>query len=186
MTDQPAYDELRKMVRMATADMWTAPSVVDERTKKLYDAIRAEAGVRDAARQAAGQQPAAAPVAPCETTRHCATHGFCHRCAPESTKAVQYLVKAIRAAEVDDSRAGAVYARLAAVLFATEHTCPDGEPCPAHDEPATDPLSDADRKLLTFALDCAVHEMAYVPESQSDEDRAALTRLRRLADGTAR
>ncbi|MGO4630532.1 hypothetical protein AB4225_06245 [Streptomyces sp. 2RAF24] len=57
-TDQPAYAQLRKMVSMATADSWTAPSIVDERTQRLYDAILAEARIRGAARQA-GEQPAA-------------------------------------------------------------------------------------------------------------------------------
>ncbi|MFD3535336.1 hypothetical protein [Streptomyces sp. NPDC058664] len=58
MNDRPAYAQLRKMVRMATADSWTSPTVVDERTQKLYNQLLADAAtVRGAARTASGQQP---------------------------------------------------------------------------------------------------------------------------------
>ncbi|MER8233510.1 hypothetical protein [Streptomyces sp. NPDC094049] len=56
MTEQPAYAQLRKIVRMATGDSWTAPSIIDTRTQKLYDELLAKAGVRATARQT-GQQP---------------------------------------------------------------------------------------------------------------------------------
>lgn len=37
-----ARDDLRRIVHAATADMWTAPTQTDERTDRLYAAIRAE------------------------------------------------------------------------------------------------------------------------------------------------
>ncbi|MBB4984981.1 hypothetical protein [Streptomyces nymphaeiformis] len=52
----------------------------------------------------------------CSSTRHCARHGFCHRCAPDLADASQYLVKAMSAARIDDERVGALYAQLAATV----------------------------------------------------------------------
>ncbi|MFB7278084.1 hypothetical protein ACFCZV_13330 [Streptomyces hydrogenans] len=70
------------------------------------------------------------------------------------------------------------------------HTCPDGEPCPGHDEPAGPavgqpaeahdteaPLTVDERKFLHFALDQAAEEMAY-GDGFTDEDQAALDSLR--------
>ncbi|MER7953880.1 hypothetical protein [Streptomyces sp. NPDC096030] len=48
------------------------------------------------------------------------------------------------------------------------------------------PLTDAERQFLTFALDAAEHDMEYSAESASDENRAALARFRRRADGSGR
>lgn len=55
-------------------------------------------------------QPAA-----CRTTQHCATHGFCHRCAPHLAEVSGYLTKAIDAAGIT-SGSGRVYAALAATI----------------------------------------------------------------------
>ena len=71
-------------------------------------------------------------TAPCRSTRHCATHGFCHRCTPDLTVASKYLVKAISAARIDDERKGAVYAQLAAAIRDAARQAsgqqPDSEP----------------------------------------------------------
>lgn len=56
---------------------------------------------------------------PCNETRHCVNHGFCHRCAPELAEACGHLVKAISAAGVSDEQSGDVYARLTKVLLNT-------------------------------------------------------------------
>ncbi|MFI8962095.1 hypothetical protein ACIGO8_08260 [Streptomyces sp. NPDC053493] len=55
-------------------------------------------------------------TAACRTTRHCATHDFCHRCAPSLHKATQHLVKAIDSAGIEYSASGRVYAKLAATI----------------------------------------------------------------------
>ncbi|MDH6610264.1 hypothetical protein M2164_005899 [Streptomyces sp. SAI-208] len=53
---------------------------------------------------------------PCRTTRHCADHGWCHRCAPHLATVSQHLVKAIKAAGIGDDKSGEMYAQLAAVF----------------------------------------------------------------------
>ncbi|MFF6903456.1 hypothetical protein [Streptomyces hydrogenans] len=53
---------------------------------------------------------------PCRSTQHCATHDFCHRCAPDLAKASRHLVKVMDAAKIDTKRQGAVYAQLAATV----------------------------------------------------------------------
>lgn len=49
----------------------------------------------------------------CRTTRHCAEHGFCHRCMPSLDDATQHLVKAIDAAGIEYPASGRLYAKLA-------------------------------------------------------------------------
>jgi hypothetical protein len=51
---------------------------------------------------------------PCRTTRHCADHGFCHRCTPALGEAIRHLVKAISAAGIEYPASSDLYARLAA------------------------------------------------------------------------
>lgn len=53
---------------------------------------------------------------PCRTTRHCADHGFCHRCMPSLDDAVRHLVKAMKAAGIEYPASSDVYARLAATV----------------------------------------------------------------------
>ena len=70
----------------------------------------------------------------CRTTRHCADHGFCHRCTPSLDDAVRHLVKAISAAGIDDERKGAVYAQLAATVRDAARTASGQQPvrdCPS-------------------------------------------------------
>jgi hypothetical protein len=54
----------------------------------------------------------------CHSTRHCATHDFCHRCQPDLTVASRYLTKAVSAARIPDVQKGTAYAQLAAVILA--------------------------------------------------------------------
>ncbi|MEU3426620.1 hypothetical protein [Streptomyces gardneri] len=88
--------------------------------------------------------------------------------------------------ELDDFEFGTLADAVLAALGKTTtpavegdeaHTCPDGEPCPGHDQPA---LTSAERKFLHFALDEAAEEMSY-GDGFTDEDQAALDRLRLLA-----
>lgn len=55
---------------------------------------------------------------PCRTTQHCAVHGFCHRCDQKLTDASKLVVKAIPAAGIPDTAAGAAYATVMKVLMA--------------------------------------------------------------------
>ena len=55
-------------------------------------------------------------TAPCRTTRHCADHGFCHRCSPQLASASRYLVKAMGAAGVEYPASSDLYAQLAATV----------------------------------------------------------------------
>ncbi|MFI8300025.1 hypothetical protein ACIGCZ_29275 [Streptomyces nigra] len=71
--------------------------------------------------------------------------------------------------------------------LATVCTCTHGEPCGCDsmepdDQPDASALTPADRQFLTFALDQAAEEMS-LRDGFTDADEAALTKLRRLADG---
>lgn len=71
---------------------------------------------------------------PCRTTRHCADHGFCHRCTPSLNDATQHLVKAISSAGIEYPASGSVYAALAATLRDAVR------PTAVQDDPASWPL----------------------------------------------
>lgn len=73
--------------------------------------------------------------------------------------------------ELDPERAAALRDDLAAPAV--------GQPAEAQD--ADEALTASERQFLHFALDAAEHDMAYSAQSQSDEDKAALARLRRMA-----
>ncbi|MFC8583485.1 hypothetical protein ACFUGD_02745 [Streptomyces sp. NPDC057217] len=73
-------------------------------------------------------------TAPCRSTRHCADHGFCHRCTPSLDGATQHLVKAISSAGIEYPASGSVYAALAATLRDAVR------PAAVQDDPASWPL----------------------------------------------
>jgi hypothetical protein len=52
----------------------------------------------------------------CRSTQHCATHGFCHRCAPQLADASRHLVKAMKAAGIEYPASSDLYAQLAATV----------------------------------------------------------------------
>lgn len=53
---------------------------------------------------------------PCNSTRHCIDHGFCHRCDQNLTDASKLIVQAIPMAGIPDHQAGEVYTQVMALL----------------------------------------------------------------------
>ncbi|WP_282698037.1 hypothetical protein [Streptomyces sp. CC208A] len=173
MTDQPAYAQLRKMVRMATADAWTAPSVVDERTQKLYDALLAEAGIRDAARTATARQTGQQPE---PTVAYGDGKGrvYCRTCASAADTDVPLAV-----GHIDHWETCGSCGRYVVDVARQQPTPAAGLDA---SQPATDPLNADERQFLTFAIDLADNRMANRSDEFTPEDYEALARFRRMAE----
>ncbi|WP_426404241.1 hypothetical protein ACN9M0_24890 [Streptomyces sp. R-07] len=124
-------------------------------------------------------------AAPCRSTRHCATHDFCHRCTPDLTVASKYLVKAISAARIDDERKGAVYAQLAAGIRDAARQASGQQPDSATAHPGRCPVmfqgvgrceKDADHRAGRWPDDPHTPEpapAAGLSDTQPANDRAA-------------
>lgn len=74
--------------------------------------------------------PQEAPSA-CRSTRHCADHGWCHRCAPDFAETMSRVNVAIQHADPDASHWGPLYAAIGRALRGGEQpprTTPNNPP----------------------------------------------------------
>lgn len=167
MTDQPADlpvwqdgDPMMEAIAAAVykhCEVQHGSGIVIDDPRNI--AAAAVAGVRDAARQASGQQPDAGPVTlatPCDNCDHALNwHTGNAACVFAFCGCGRF-----RAPAADEPAVG--------VQDATQ--------------PTTE-LTAAERQFLTFALDLADERMASRGDEFEDDDHAALARLRRLAAG---
>jgi len=77
------------------------------------------------------------PTPPCQSTQHCASWGWCHRCDPQAAQATRHIVKAVEAIGVPADAAGLVYAatmetlrRYRTGLDSLPTPGPEEDPCP--------------------------------------------------------
>lgn len=62
-------------------------------------------------------EPGPAVRSPCRQTRHCADHGWCHRCDPALAALMSEVNHAIGAATRDDGLRGELYASIAKIMY---------------------------------------------------------------------
>lgn len=55
---------------------------------------------------------------PCRTTRHCADHGWCHRCDPALAALMSEINHVIQSVSADESTWGPLYSQISAILHA--------------------------------------------------------------------
>lgn len=176
MTHRPAYDQLRKMVHMATADSWTSPSIVDDRTQKLYDALLAEAGIRDAGQPAVSTSYARLQAVATKTNREMAAatlraYKRIHQLASTATGPIDpsEILDALKDPEPDP-------ARLAAP------TNPDTEARTAILREAAD-FIDKRQDQMDEEIRAEYSELDRDTEVEGAATRRMATALRRLAAG---
>jgi hypothetical protein len=66
------------------------------------------------------------PQAVCRTTRHCADHGWCHRCAPDFAAVMSRVNVAIQRTDADEAHWGPLYSAVGDVLRAAVPSAPAG------------------------------------------------------------
>lgn len=99
---------------------------------------------------------------------------------PQDHPAAELYVRLRKAGEDRDTAQQLIYAHAAMVI--RQHKALNGDTAVGQ-QPATEPLTDAERQFLTFALDLADNRMANRSDEFTAEDYEALARLRQIAAG---